>query len=69
MKKVSFLEFNLAPSGHGWLLELQVNNQVVSKKLLHQENAPSLAQQREFRKSQPHQGGVVNFCPVLLRGS
>lgn len=68
MKKVSFLEFNLAPSGHAWLLELLVNGQVVASQLLNQENSPSLRQQREFRNSQPHQGGVVNFCPVLLGG-
>lgn len=66
MKKVTFLEFNLAPSGHAWLLELVVNGQVVAEKLLHQENAPSLGQQREFRNSQPHQGGVVNFHHVIV---
>ena len=66
MKKATFLEFNLATTGHAWLLELVVNGQVVASQLLNQENAPSLAQQREFRNSQPHQGGVVNFCPVLF---
>ena len=69
MKKVTFLEFNLATSGHAWLLELVVQGQVVASQLLNQENEPSLNQQREFRNSQPqHQGvGVVNAHPVLLK--
>lgn len=65
MKKVTFLEFNLATTGHAWLLELVVNGQVVATQLLNQENAPSLRQQREFRSSQTHQNGVVNVFPVL----
>ncbi|MFM6067143.1 MAG: hypothetical protein ACKPBB_10165 [Sphaerospermopsis kisseleviana] len=66
MKKVTFFEFNVATSGHAWLLELVIQNQVVASQLLNQENEPSLAQQREFRNSQPYQGGVVNALPVLI---
>lgn len=65
-KKVSFLEFNLASSGHGWLLELEVNNEIVAEKLLEQEEVPLLKNQRELRNSHPHvEGGVVNFHPIL----
>jgi hypothetical protein len=67
MKKVKLEEFNLASSGHGWLLELIVENQVVATQLLKQEEAPLLKNQREFRNSHPQlKGGVVNFHPVLL---
>jgi hypothetical protein len=67
MKKVKIEQFNLASSGHGWLLELIVQNQVVATQLLKQEEAPLLKHQREFRNSHPHlKGGVVNFHPVLF---
>ena len=66
-KKVNNFEFNLASSGHGWLLELKVNNQIVATQLLKQEEIPLLKNQREFRNSHPHvKGGVVNFHPVLI---
>lgn len=67
MNKVSFQEFNLAPSGHAWLLELEVEGVVMASLLLVQESAPGMKQCREFRESLPHLvGGVVNFYPVLL---
>jgi hypothetical protein len=66
MRKVSNLEFNLATSGHAWLLELEVNNQVVASQLLLLEEPPLLKQQREFRAEHPLQhGGVVKFHPVV----
>ena len=66
-KKVTYLEFNLASSGHGWLLELEVNKEVIATKLLRQEEIPLLKNQREFRNSYPQvKGGVVNFHPVLF---
>lgn len=69
MKKVSFQEFNLAPSGHAWLLELEIEGVVMASLLLQQESPPGMKQCREFRESLglPHLvGGVVNFYPVLL---
>lgn len=68
MKKVSNSEFNLASSGHAWLLELEINNQVVAEKLLLQEEQPLLKHQREFRAEHPYkEGGVVNYYPVLIK--
>jgi hypothetical protein len=67
LKKVKLEEFNLASSGHGWLLELIIENKVIATQLLKQEEAPLLKNQREFRASHSHiKGGVVNFCPVLV---
>ena len=66
-KKVTYLEFNLASSGHAWVLELNVNNQVVAEKLLRQEEQPLLKNQREFRAEHPYgERGVVNYYPVLV---
>lgn len=65
-KKVTAEEFNLASSGHAWLLELEVSNKVVAEKLLQQEEPPLLKHQREFRNSHPYVKGVVKFHPVLL---
>ena len=66
-KKVSYQEFNLASSGHAWVLELNVNNQVVAEKLLRQEEQPLLKNQREFRAEHPYgERGVVNYYPVLI---
>lgn len=67
-KKVNAEEFNLAPSGHAWLLELEINNEVVAEKLLLQEEQPLLKHQREFRAEHPHEEkGVVNYYPVLIK--
>lgn len=65
-KKVTSEEFNLAPSGHAWLLELEINNEVVASRLLQQEEQPLLKHQREFRNSHPYVKGVVKFHSVLL---
>ena len=68
MFKVTAEEFNLAPSGHAWLLELEVNNKVVASRLLLQEEQPLLKHQREFRNSHPYEErGVVNYYPVLIK--
>jgi hypothetical protein len=66
-KKVSFSEFNLASSGHGWLLELEKEGEVVAYQPLQQEEKPLLKNQREFRNSYSHiEGSVVNFHPILF---
>ena len=67
-KKVSNSEFNLASSGHAWLLELEINNEVVASQLLQQEEPPLLKHQREFRNSHPYEErGIVNYYPVLIK--
>lgn len=66
-KKVTLQEFNLAPGGQAWLLELEINNEVVASRLLQQEEQPLLKHQREFRNSHPYgERGVVNYYPVLI---
>lgn len=67
-KKVTTEEFNLASSGHAWLLELEINNVVVAEKLLQQEEQPLLKHQREFRAEHPYkERGIVNYYPVLIK--
>lgn len=68
MFKVAPEEFNLAPSGHAWLLELEINNEVVAEKLLLQEEPPLLKHQREFRAEHTYgERGIVNYYPVLIK--